>query len=440
MNATESVELVGFNTWDAGIFSTGLFTTVDSEATGSGGDLAITTGQLRVLSGGRVSAMAGKGSAGNIVIRAREVEVAEPVLDFTGSISGIVASVDEGASGAGGMMDIVTDRLRVLRGGQITAATAGDGNAGNINIQAGMIEVSGTSADGQFRSGITASSTTDARAGSINLVSDRLTVQDNAILTVSNTDSGDAGNLNIRTRYLFLNQDARLRAEVNGGSQGNIQLQVGELLQLRNGSRIVTSATGASTGGNITIHSPVIVGVENSDIIANAVQGNGGNINITTEGIFGLAFRPQLTTESDITASSQLGMSGTIQIDGLTMNPVSTLSALPTDVVDASQQIAQSCNADRTSQFVVTGRGGLPENPTQSIGSVRPWSDLRDLTPFASNEQAIVPTTDIRTDTLTESLTEATNLQANRNGQLELVALGAAPQIQSQATCAGSHS
>jgi large exoprotein involved in heme utilization and adhesion len=31
-------------------------------------------------------------------------------------------------------------------------------------------------------------------------------------------------------------------------------------------------------GGNITINAPVIAGFENSDIIANAVQGNGGNI------------------------------------------------------------------------------------------------------------------------------------------------------------------
>jgi filamentous hemagglutinin family protein len=430
VNATESVELLGFNTWDQGIFSTGLFTSVEPAATGIGGDLTITTGQLRVLNGGRVSAMAGNGRAGNIIIRAREVEVADPVVDFTGASSGIVASVSEGASGAGGILEIVTDRLRVLRGGQITAATAGDGNAGNINIQAGIIEVSGTSADGKFRSGITASSTTDARAGSINLVSDRLTVQDSATLTVSNTDSGDAGNLNIRARSLFLNQNSTLRAEVNGGNQGNIQIQMDELLQIRDRSRIVTSATGSSTGGNINIHSPVITGVENSDIIANAVQGKGGNINITAEGIFGLTFRPQLTANNDITASSQLGVSGSVQINALTINPVSTLRALPTDVVDASQQIAQTCNADQTSQFVVTGRGGIPERPTHAIGIDRPWSDLRELNLSASDQATIIPSG--------STIQEATALRVNGTGQLELVAMNAiAPAIGNSATCSG---
>ncbi|WP_442946492.1 hypothetical protein [Nostoc sp. 'Peltigera malacea cyanobiont' DB3992] len=60
---------------------------------------------------------------------------------------------------------------------------------------------------------------------------------------------------------------------------------------VRRGSSIVTNAGGIGNGGNITINSPIIVGLENRDIVANAVQGNGGNIQITTQGIFGLKFR-----------------------------------------------------------------------------------------------------------------------------------------------------
>ncbi|WP_292768319.1 hypothetical protein [Nostoc sp. NOS(2021)] len=39
-----------------------------------------------------------------------------------------------------------------------------------------------------------------------------------------------------------------------------------------------------SNSGNITIDSPIILGLEDSDIIANAVNGKSGNINITTQG------------------------------------------------------------------------------------------------------------------------------------------------------------
>ena len=54
---------------------------------------------------------------------------------------------------------------------------------------------------------------------------------------------------------------------------------------------------------------------ENSDITANAFQGDGGKINITTNAIFGLEYQPQLTPKSDITASSQFGLSGQVILD-----------------------------------------------------------------------------------------------------------------------------
>jgi large exoprotein involved in heme utilization and adhesion len=46
----------------------------------------------------------------------------------------------------------------------------------------------------------------------------------------------------------------------------------------------LTEAKGTGSGGNITIAAPVILGLENSDISANAEQGQGGNIQITSEG------------------------------------------------------------------------------------------------------------------------------------------------------------
>jgi len=66
---------------------------------------------------------------------------------------------------------------------------------------------------------------------------------------------------------------------------------------------------------------------ENSDITANAFQGNGGNINISTNTIFGLKFRSQLTPLSDITASSQFGLSGQVTINRLDIDPSKGLLA-----------------------------------------------------------------------------------------------------------------
>ena len=128
-------------------------------------------------------------------------------------------------------------------------------------------------------------------AGSILLDTDVLQVSNIGELTVSNIATGDAGNLEVTADRVFLSDGGSLRAEVNGGNQGDINLNSQDLLALQRGSAITTNATGESTGGNISLVSPFIVGFDNSDIVANAVEGDGGNIAITTQGLYGLEFR-----------------------------------------------------------------------------------------------------------------------------------------------------
>ncbi|MBN3893587.1 MAG: hypothetical protein HWQ43_32250 [Nostoc sp. JL31] len=74
----------------------------------------------------------------------------------------------------------------------------------------------------------------------MNITSDSLRVRDGAEITVSNSRTGDAGNLNINARNIFLDNGASLRAEVNGGSRGNIGLQASDFVLLRRGSSIIS--------------------------------------------------------------------------------------------------------------------------------------------------------------------------------------------------------
>ena len=162
---------------------------------------------------------------------------------------------------------------------------------------------------------------------------------------------------------------------------------------LRRDSQITTNATGTANGGNITINSPIIAGFENSDIIANAVEGNGGNIDITTQGIFGLKFRDELTEKSDITASSQLGVSGRVEINNVNIDPGSGLTELPVEVKDSSQKVAQKCSSSSNNSFAITGRGGVPRNPSQYLNSNQTWSDTRDLSGFVTRNNNVVEDT-----------------------------------------------
>lgn len=414
--ATDFVAITGFTPFMEAALSSGLFSSAEAGSTGNAGSLSITTPRLSVVEGGKVAVNTlGEGDGGNIIIRADEIEVADPIIDFTGAVSGLVANAVSGSTGNGGSLDIEANHLSVYNGGQITASTDGAGNAGTVTIRADNIDVVGQSSDGLFRSGIISGSTTSADAGSVNLIGSQITVRDGASISVSSLNGGDAGNLNISTDRLYLN-DGTLQAKVTAGNEGDINLRATELLLIRQNSQIVTSATEMATGGNITVAAPVIVGIGNSDIVANAEFGTGGSIYIATQGLLGLAFREQLTPENDITASSDFGVSGTVEINSFIVEPDSGLVELPSGLEATSDRVVQGCTAGEN-QFVVTGRGGAPVAPTDSLSRDRTWTDTRDLTPFLAD--SLVSSSSPQ---MPAPLAEATTWQTDGSGQVELIA------------------
>jgi filamentous hemagglutinin family protein len=399
--------------------------------TARGGSLSLTSDRLRIFDGSQLSAStSGSGNAGSLTVQASDIEISGVGRDLIPSL--IAAGTLPNSSGAGGNLTVNSDRIRISDGGLISTGTAGTGAAGDVIIRATeSVEVTGRSDRGapsfgyrrNHPSRISASSLTDAAAGSVRIQTPVLTVENGAVVEVSGAGSGGAGNLEVNADRINLADRARLAAEVAGGDRGNITLNA-SLIDMRRGSQITTNATGSASGGNIDLNSDFIIGMENSDIVARAQQGSGGNIAIDTQGLIGLELRPTLTPENDINASSQLGLNGTINIENPSVKPDSGLIELPTEVMDSSQQIAQTCDAAQTSQFVATGRGGIPSNPEQMMTGDRPWSDLREL---AGSEQQ-------RVEIPSDEISEATTFRVNAQGQVELVAIGAiAPSV--AATC-----
>jgi large exoprotein involved in heme utilization and adhesion len=440
VTATRSLEIRGTSPND---FTSAIISSIQNFVDGQGGNITINAGQLALANGGTISSaisgnpipvLAGRGTAGNITIQATDVQVSDFVFEpFSKTASGITVALGQNATGQGGNINLNANSLRVFNGGQITSSSEGNGPAGNMNLNANTLDVQGSSptlVNGQsFPSAISAFSKSAFMAGSVNIGTDRLSVRDGANITVSNTGTGDAGNLNITAGTVFLNNGASLQASVNGGNQGNIQLQARDLLLLRQGSQIITSATGTSTGGNITINAPVIVGLENSDIVANAVEGRGGNIQITTQGIIGLQYRDRLTPENDITASSEFGVNGTVEVNNVGVDPNSGLVELSTTLIDSNQHVAAACSGTEGNSFVITGRGGIPQNPTQEVSHNRSWNDMRDLSAF--HKSAIAPGS-----TQTATLVEATAWYRHpQTGKVELVAAHPTSSTPS-ATCA----
>jgi filamentous hemagglutinin family protein len=390
---------------------------------GDAGDITIAARSIQMQDGGSISANTfNRGQGGNIAIIATDRVVIQDI-DPLGDSSRISNQSAETATGQGGTITITTPILRLSQGG-LLRSQAGAGNGGGIVINAQTVElehggqistgaqtqgnagsitlnVTDTlslngryrsdrpdaiapddlySANGEFLSGIYANAIAGSTgdAGDIIAQVGRLNLSDQAQISVSSQGQGNAGNFQITAGAIDLTQGSRILAEVAQGDQGNLRFDT-PFLSIDQGSQITTNATGRSNGGNIRFNAQFILGRGNSDIIANAIAGQGGNIQITTQGIFGLKLRPQLTTENDITASSQFGLNGTVDVNTIGVDPNSGLAVLPVDIVDPSQQIATGCAGQQTGSFVVTGRGGMPDNPRDRVIDHRPWTDIRSM-------------------------------------------------------------
>ncbi len=416
-----------------------------ANSSGRGGDINITTNWLLVANGAQLTAVAqNTGQGGDLTINADRVEVIgnDDVLPTALSASSLT-------SGSSGNLLLNTRTLSVRDSGVITSSGIGSGNAGDITINASeSVEVTGNvpgaNSPSEIRSAITVPSAfaqqvlnlpavPRGKGGNLTINTPTLTVNNEGAITVRNQGVGDAGEIEVNTDTIRLDNGGTISATTNFGEGGNLFLTT-NTLTLRRGSSIVTTAGGTGNGGNITINSPIIAGLEDSDIIANAFQGNGGNINITTQGIFGLEFRDQLTDESDITASSQFGVSGTVDINNFGVDPSSGLVELPIALADSSQEIASSCSQIAGSSFVVTGRGGMRQNPTEKVIASRPWSDIRDLSAFRQQKVDVAQVTQVSQE---PEIVEATGWVRNAKGEIELVAQ-APGSLPPQATCSAT--
>jgi filamentous hemagglutinin family protein len=380
VTASDAVELIGRSANSQS--SSALATAVYPGATGAGGNLSLETGRLILRDGAQIlTDTFSSAAAGTLAVRASDlVELNGTSAD--GQVrSALLTAVEEGATGAGGNLILDTRRLIVRNGSLVSAASLGNGRAGTLAVSASeSVELIGTSAAGRVPSQLSARSRGIADAGNLRISTGLLRVQDGAQVNVSGDGSGDAGNLEVQANSIFLD-NGQLIARTASGNGGNITLNVPDLLLQRHDSQIATDARGGTgNGGNININGQFIVAVpnENSDITANAVRGRGGNINIKTSGIYGQGFRPSRTPRSDITASSEFGVNGTVQINTPDVDPSRGLTNLPQQLVDVSGLVNSGCAvaASEESNFVVTGPGGVPSSPNETLRSARVLVDL----------------------------------------------------------------
>jgi large exoprotein involved in heme utilization and adhesion len=420
---------------------------IPSNARGSvtAGDVVINTQRLIVQNSLVRSDSFSTGNAGNLRVNASQwVELsgeyprspADPNNQNAGP-GGLFSQVNKNGRGNGGNLLIETPLLRLRDGAKVQTATFGIGPAGTITITANDVEVLETSQPNYYPTAINAGVTRTLQpnldalglptgnAGALTITADRVKV-DGGSITVANFGVGEGGNLQITARdRIEVDNRGEISTTTRSGQGGNLFLTANNLLLLRHGGQLnATAGTSESpgNGGNIQLNAPFVIAVpvENSDIVANAFKGRGGNITITTEQLLGLQFRNQLTPDSDITASSDIGLNGTFTLNTPDLDPNRGLVQLPTTPTDPSNRIDQSCASSSSvtrSRFTATGRGGMPSQPDDSLAPSDTLPRLATL-PTAS----VYPGTQTVTTVPTDPIVEAQAALRLPNGKIRFVA------------------
>jgi filamentous hemagglutinin family protein len=335
------------------------------------------------------------------------------------------------ATGISGNINILNNQfLSVTNGARLTTSTSGRQNAGSIIINTQNAVFNGTDSSNSSSGAFSAvEATAEGNGGTIDISTNRLTVDNGAQLVVSSFGRGDAGTVKIQASDRILvsgtGQDRSLGgifAESSTGKGGNIELS-GDLLQLRRQGLIsARSLVGGPEGrdGNININNTFVVTSpqENSDIIATGDgRSPGNNIQINARALFGIALQTQRTRFSDIVAT------GRVTLNVPFVDQTLGLVELPAVLADTSNLVDTGCAAfaeGEGSEFIVTGRGGLPPSPNDFLSKDVVWTDTRNSA-IATQQRSVKPTTQPTSQAHIKEINPATGWVFNGKGEVTLI-------------------
>jgi len=272
---------------------------------------------------------------------------------------------DTNGSGQGGNIQMKVGALSVDDGSRISSSTYDStGDGGQVTVQADK-DISFT---GTF-SGVYSVSSGDGKGGDINLSAAEIRLNDGAQISASSKGTGDAGDIDLAVTGSFISRNSKVSTSSKNADGGNIKITAPYMVHLKDSEITASVGGGASTvGGNISID-PQFVILDHSKIIANAYEGQGGNIQIVSNVFLADPF-------SVVDASSALGIDGTVDIRAPITELSGTLVPLGEDFISAFELLREPCMArirgGKYSSFIVSGRDGLPIEPGRLLPSPMP--------------------------------------------------------------------
>ena len=286
-----------------------VFNRVSDNATGNGGNLFIDTKNLSISNNARVSTNTfGQGNAGSINLQTQVLNITEGAqltsstfgqgdagnlsiiandVEINGGENGIftalTASVGPEAKGKGGNITIGSEQLpveqlMVTNGARILASIFGQGDGGNITINASeLVKLDG--GDSDISTGI--------------------------FFQVLETGKGNSGNLTLNTRQFSISNGAQISASIVGESQGgDLTVNSLESVEIKKRSGLFADTIGSGDAGKLTITTGKLLVEEGLVGAGTFGSGQGGTIAVNASesveliGTFGEDTPGGLTTQA----------------------------------------------------------------------------------------------------------------------------------------------
>lgn len=237
----------------------------------------------------------GAGSAGNIRVETKNLTLSEGG-QISSSAGSIFVFADEPVlTGNAGDISLKTQQLNVLNGGLISTNTYTNGQGGQLSIDASESAVVG----GQGKLSVEAIAGSSGRAGDLNITTRQLTVENTGKITSETIGAGDAGDINLNVDKLRL-EEARIQADTFlSGKGGVININATESVEISKQSFLSSRTEGSGEGGDLIINTAHL-DVQSEAVVTVTTSGRGkaGSLSINTSNL-NLTDRGQINARTE---------------------------------------------------------------------------------------------------------------------------------------------
>ena len=366
VNASDSITLSGISPEG---FSSGLLVLSERGAFGLAGDIEVTTDNFQVSDGAIVAAgiFNDGGKGGNITINAQ---------NFKALNGGQILTNTRSSRDAGSIKLNVAESV-LIEGSDVNFSN-------RLNLVRQQLQLSGSSdrlsdvvINEGPNSGLFANTAPNSSGNGGNITIDPTLVilRNGATVAVNSQGFGQGGDINVIVNGLFSATDSTITTSADRSSGGAIFIQAKDIRLIGDSDISTRVGSGAGTGGDIVLTADSIIAFDDSDILAFAQDGRGGDITLNTPAFFGENFFGVVVSGVDpdtLDGNNRVDLNATGQTSGIITVPdvsfiQNNLTELPENLVNPENLLANSCivrSADQEQgKFIVTGLGGLPERP-----------------------------------------------------------------------------